>query len=206
MQIPIFPLRTTLFPGGRLLLKIFEARYMDMTTECIQSGTPFGVCLIDSGDEVARAGQAAARPHAVGTLARITDWDMQQLGLLQIRTLGGQRFRIISTTHNAAALLNAEVELLADEASVVVPTEYRPLVMLLRAILEQADKTAPNAFVTPYRYDDASWVSMRLVEIISVQPLAKQKLLEISDATTRLEILFRYLSAQGLLPKGQRTQ
>ena len=45
-QLPIFPLGTVLFPGGLLPLRVFEARYVDMTRECMKRGTPFGVCLI----------------------------------------------------------------------------------------------------------------------------------------------------------------
>ncbi|MGD8697285.1 MAG: peptidase S16, partial [Gammaproteobacteria bacterium] len=29
-EIPLFPLRTVLFPGGPLPLRIFETRYVDM--------------------------------------------------------------------------------------------------------------------------------------------------------------------------------
>ena len=30
MIIPLFPLQSVLFPGGRLPMRIFEQRYMDM--------------------------------------------------------------------------------------------------------------------------------------------------------------------------------
>jgi Lon protease-like protein len=42
-----------LFPGGRLPLRIFENRYMEMAKACLKDGSPFGVCLIGrrkSGD------------------------------------------------------------------------------------------------------------------------------------------------------------
>ena len=32
-HLPLFPLKTVLFPGGLLALKIFEARYLDMVSE-----------------------------------------------------------------------------------------------------------------------------------------------------------------------------
>ena len=51
--LPIFPLRTVLFPGGLLPLKVFEQRYIDMAKECLAGDRPFGVCLITQGDEVA---------------------------------------------------------------------------------------------------------------------------------------------------------
>ena len=35
MRLPLFPLRTVLFPGGVLPLKVFEQRYVDMTKSCL---------------------------------------------------------------------------------------------------------------------------------------------------------------------------
>ena len=32
-EIPLFPLSLVLFPGGKLPLQIFEARYMDLVKE-----------------------------------------------------------------------------------------------------------------------------------------------------------------------------
>ena len=51
---------------------------------------PFGVALIREGNEVG----VAAVPEATGCTARITDWDMQQLGVLSITTFGGERFHV----------------------------------------------------------------------------------------------------------------
>ena len=51
-DLPLFPLHTVLFPGGRLPLRIFEQRYMDMAKACLKDGSPFGVCLIREGEEV----------------------------------------------------------------------------------------------------------------------------------------------------------
>ena len=53
-SLPLFPLRTVLFPGGLLPLKVFEQRYIEMTKACLRDARPFGVCLITRGDEVAR--------------------------------------------------------------------------------------------------------------------------------------------------------
>ena len=39
--LPLFPLQTVLFPGGRLALKVFEARYMDMVSACLREGSSF---------------------------------------------------------------------------------------------------------------------------------------------------------------------
>ena len=40
--LPLFPLQSVLFPGGQLALKIFEARYLDLISDCLRSRQPFG--------------------------------------------------------------------------------------------------------------------------------------------------------------------
>ena len=44
--IPLFPLRTVLFPGGLLPLKVFEQRYVEMTKRCLKESLPFGVVMM----------------------------------------------------------------------------------------------------------------------------------------------------------------
>src|SRR5690348_4188199 len=94
LSLPLFPLRTVLFPGGLLPLKIFEQRYIDMTKACLKDERPFGVCLITEGDEVATVSPAPPRFVRIGTLARIIDWEMPQLGILHVTTAGGDRFQV----------------------------------------------------------------------------------------------------------------
>src|SRR5689334_16219894 len=81
--IPLFPLQTVLFPGGPLPLRIFETRYTDMVGRCAREQTPFGVVLIQEGEE---AGDVASTA-AVGCAARIADFYTLQDGLLGISCL-----------------------------------------------------------------------------------------------------------------------
>ena len=200
MIIPLFPLRSVLFPGGRLPLRIFEQRYMDMAKVCLKESTSFGICLIAEGDEVARAGQKPAAPHGVGTLAHIAAWDMQQLGVLEIIAQGGERFRLRRHWVEDSGLLRGEVELIADPAVLPVPGAYARLVPLLRAIVAEMAATAPNAPATPHRFFDAGWLGMRYAEVLPIPVAAKQKLLELEDGISRLEIIYRFLESKGLLP------
>jgi hypothetical protein len=190
-DLPVFPLNTVLFPGGLLPLRVFEARYMEMTGDCMKRGKPFAVCLIREGREV---GETAV-PHAVGCLAHIVDWDMQDLGVLQISTHGGQRVRLLETSVAANGLARARAELIAPEPEAALVERYEPCARLLRMIVE--DRT-DAVFAAPHRFDDAAWVGYRLSEILPVPLAAKQKLLELEDSTSRLEILFRYLEQRGL--------
>ena len=199
MLIPLFPLNVVLFPGGRLPLKIFEQRYMDMAKVCLKDGSPFGVVLIAQGSEVAQPGQPAAEPHEVGTLAHIADWDMPQLGVLNITAQGGTRFRILRRQVEKDGLLRAEVEAIDDAPTAPVPADYARLVPLLRAIIEQMTENGGGP-AQPHRFFDAGWLGMRYAEVLPIPALAKQKLLEVKDSVDRLEIVFRFLESKKLLP------
>lgn len=194
-DLPIFPLNTVLFPGGVLPLRVFETRYMDMTRDCLKTERPFGVCLIRTGTEVG----APAEPEAVGCLATITSWDMAELGLLQLRTLGGQRFRILASSVAAQGLRRAQIELIADEPDTALPEAFGALADLVRMVVAQNDATL---FPAPHAFESASWVGYRLSEILKVPLAAKQKLLELDGAVPRLEILYTFLESRGLVGRG----
>lgn len=200
MMIPLFPLHAVLFPGGRLPLRIFEQRYMDMAKACLKESGSFGICLIARGEEVAGAGRKAAEPHAIGTLAQIADWDMPQLGVLEVVVQGGERFRLLSHVTEASGLLRGEVEAIPPPPVLPVPGAYARLVPLLRAIIEDLGAAAPNAPAVPHRFFDAGWLGMRYAEVLPIPTAAKQKLLEIEDGIDRLEIIYRFLESKGLLP------
>lgn len=198
-DLPIFPLGTVLFPAGTLPLRVFEARYMDMVRGCMQRATPFGVCLIVRGSEVG----AAAEHEEVGCLARITDWDMQQLGLLQIRTRGGERFRVTARRVQADGLIRADAVPIPPDPEQPVPQRFSACVSLVRRIVEDLVEKEPNALNRmvgePYLYESASWVSNRLCEFLPIPVKAKQKLMELDDPQARLAIVHRYLEQHRVL-------
>ena len=180
-EVALFPLNTVLFPGGRLPLRIFEQRYMEMAKACLRDGERFGVCLIREGREVG----APAIPAEVGTLARIGAWDMPQLGLLEVTALGEQRFRILERRVQADGLARASIEMLEEERDTAIPGGCMGCVKLLERVIErQAGLLEP-----PHRLDSAAWVSARLAELLPLPLPAKQELLELSDARERIERL-----------------
>jgi uncharacterized protein len=170
-----------LFPGGRLPLRIFEQRYLEMAKGCLKDNAPFGVCLIHQGKEV---GEPAV-PVGVGCLARIAEWDMPQLGLLQVTARGESRFRILGKTVQRDGLVRASIELLAEEADAPLPAGSERYVKLLERVIEQH----PALFERPHRLDSSAWVSARLAELLPLPLEAKQALLETGDGRSRLEKL-----------------
>ena len=191
-RLPLFPLKTVLFPGGVLPLRVFEARYMDMVTRCMREDASFGVCLIAAGEEV---GETAV-PHPVGTEARIEQWDMAQAGVLNLLTRGARRFRIEDHEVERDGLLVARVRWLEELPAEAVPEAQADLLPLLKTIVAELGERLPP----PHLFDDAAWVGARYTELLPIPLLAKQKLLELDDPLSRLEILQKYLREHGLLP------
>ena len=178
-----------LFPGGRLPLRIFENRYMDMAKVCLRDSSPFGVCLIREGAEVG----APATPMDIGCLARIAEWDMEQLGVLQIVARGERRFRVLERRAQADGLLRASIELLEEDADTEIPASCALCVRLLERIL---DRPGAPRLEAPHRLDSAAWVGSRLAEILPLPLEVKQELLEIADCRARLERLNELLTME----------
>jgi hypothetical protein len=192
MPIALFPLNTVLLPGSLLPLRLFEQRYLDMAARCMRETVPFGIALINEGRETG----APAKTHAIGTLAHISDWDMEQLGILQIAAMGGKRFRVLSVDHGPNHASSAKVELIPDNSPVALPADKQKLIPLLKRVLADLGE---SRMPLPHHLDDAEWVGYRLTEILPIQNLAKQKLLELEDPLVRLDILERYLMQRQLL-------
>ena len=187
-QTYLFPLNTVLFPGGVLPLKIFEQRYLEMTKICISDNRPFGVCLIKEGREVG----TPAVPEEIGCLARITQWDMPQLGVFQLLAEGIQRFRIVHSSVAKNGLISATVETLPPEAQVAPQDALCGQV--LKAIIEQV---GADHFPGPHRFDDAAWIGYRLSEVLPISLDIKQHLLQLADPQARLAQLSQILHQQG---------
>lgn len=185
--LPIFPLNTVLFPGAWLPLRVFETRYVDMTRDCLKRNRPFGVCLIREGREVG----SPAVPHDVGCLAKIVECDMQQLGVMQLITVGVRRFRIRDRKTNSQGLVLASVEFIAEEASTPLADEYRNCAQLLELMIQ---KNGDEIFPKPHRLADADWVGYRLAGKLPLPLGARQQLLEMPGSRERLAAIQRLLT------------
>lgn len=190
-EIPLFPLRTVLFTGGRLPLRIFEPRYMDMVSYCMKEQTGFGVVLIREGTD-ARLSPEDEQPRIfnIGTYASIVDFNRLADGLLGIITTGGAKFRVLASYERADHLMMGEVEMLPDEQTLAVATEYQPLVEILRDFMEHPMVRKMNLQVD---FGDARAVSWRLAELLPVEPEIKQSMLQMNHPRERLAELRRLI-------------
>ncbi len=180
---PLFPLGTVLFPGGPLSLRIFEPRYIDMVGRCLKEDGAFVVVLIVEGRE---AGSGALTTAAVGTEARIVDFNRLDDGFLGLTCTGGERLRVIRAWRQDDGLNLAEVEPIPADPAAAIPADCAHLPEALRRLYPDLGPAYER--VVP-RYDDAAWVGNRLAELAPLEEAVKQGLLELGDPVERLRYL-----------------
>jgi uncharacterized protein len=179
--IALFPLNIVLFPGGPLPLRIFETRYVDMVRSCMREDQCFGVALIREGAE-----DGPAETFDVGTMAKIVDFHQLSDGFLGLSCVGQRRFRIMNRSRQIDGLNLAGVEWLMAEPTLAVPERHLGLAELLKRVLPQLGEVYTGIEM---HLDDASWVGLRLAEILPIGAREKQFCLELEDPIRRLDVL-----------------
>jgi uncharacterized protein len=187
VSLQLFPLGTTLFPGGRLGLKVFEQRYLELAKARIADGELFGIVTLTNGAEVG-AEQSFAK---VGTAARVLSYDVPQAGIFLLDVVGEDRFEITNSAVGRAGLHRAAVRWIPPEKKVKLPATYAGLKAILQQVMERAGS---ERFAEPFELDDATWVGSRLVEVLQLPPSIKQSLLEINDAELRLKTVYQLIN------------
>ncbi len=210
-KLPLFPLGTVLFPGGHLPLQIFEVRYLDMVQRCHREGTPFGVVRLTEGHEVQQRDPSTGegfRTEAfepVGTLARITQLEQPQPGLLVIQCEGTERFRIERSKKLRHGLWVADVMVYPPDQPVSVPDELQGMAGALQALYTRLQTDHPGTFPdlpvwaeADSLWQDAGWLANRWSELLPLPPAFKQRLLTLDSPLLRLELVGDALEQLGI--------
>lgn len=199
MEMPLFPLKNVvLFPGMMLPLHIFELRYREMINRCIDEKIPFGVLLIEEGQEVGDT----AKPHMVGTAARITRVERYEDGRMDIVALGTQRFRVVDFDHSKSYLsgsvrhfpvINGETVQASQLVQVV-----RPKIIEYVEMLAKASQTRLKLDRLP---EDATTLAFLVAISLQISPKDKQSVLELTGIPEILSREVHLLSREILFTK-----
>jgi hypothetical protein len=196
-HVALFPLKSVLFPGTVLQLKVFEARYLDLASQCLRDNVPFGVVALASGTE---AGRGDVRFEQHGVLATIDEVDAEGANLLTLRCTGGERFEIVgAATRQNNGLWMANIELMPADPVVSPDASLFATVQALQQVIASLIEKGSAPFAEPYRLDDASWVANRWCEILPIPLSAKQKLMLLPDPQSRLRLVHEYLKGKGVV-------
>lgn len=179
LELGIFELPIVLLPGERTALHIFEQRYKEMISHCLDSDEPFGIVLRD--DDGAR--RVGCEAHVDEVLERFED------GRMNIVVSGQRPFRVLDR-FETASYPAGEVEPIeeadndADEGSAAGATRDAFAQLVERATGEAPDHdelAAANAYGIASR--------------VELPPETKQALLESRSEDERLELLGGALGA-----------
>jgi len=201
-SLPLFPLGSVLFPGGRLPLRVFEVRYLDMVRKCARAGAPFGVVALSEGQEVRQAGAPPEQFHTVGTLAHIAQLQYPQAGLMHLLCEGTQRFRVRERRCLPHGLWVADIELIDQDLPVEVPADLQPaaqaLAQLLQTLRTQHADDPGLALPESLHLQDCGWVANRWCELLPVPTALRQQLMELENPLLRLELVADVLERTGI--------
>lgn len=188
-EIPLFPLKSVLFPKGKLSLQIFEQRYLDLVSTSLKNDTGFGVSLLKSGHEVVKLGQEQVM-HTIGTYARIVDWDQLENGLLGITVEGEKKFKIEDYWLTENDLFIGNVSFcesdIAGNTKIPLEDDCSGMAQLLELLERHPAVQDMDLQIDHENLWDLGW---RLSELIPVAVEIKQELLELNDPWERIKVI-----------------
>ncbi len=185
--LPLFPLDVVLFPGTPLPLHIFEPRYREMISECLDRKASFGVVRAKE-EGVAEIGCTA---EIITVTRKYPD------GRLDIVTEGRERFEVMQVSQERS-FLQAEVIYLQDEPEKATVDEITQAVKLQGEIVELAGSAPAN----PSQVEDPQ-LSFSLVAPLPLDLDFKQTLLGMKSEAERMQAVISYFEA--ILPNLRRT-
>ena len=200
--MPLFPLTTVLYPLGVLNLQIFEVRYLDLMKKCLRDNTQFGVVSLLDGNEVRRPDEQIQLAK-IGTLVNIEKHEFVTPTLIEISTVGSQRFKLLNAAQEKNGLWVGEIQILPADPVVEIPDYLQgsanALAKLINTIDEQGITEEQLPFRSPYKLMDCGWVANRWCELLPLDKPTKLQLLALDNPLLRLELIDDILQEQGLV-------
>lgn len=184
--LPLFPLDLVLFPGTSLPLHIFEPRYREMISECLDQKKAFGVVRAKE-EGVAEIGCTA---EIITVAKKYPD------GRMDIVTEGRERFEVMQVNQERS-FLQAEVLYLQDEPETATAAEMTHALKLRDEIVDLAGSPASGSGI------EGIQASFNLVGPLPLDLDFKQTLLGMKSEAERVQAVISYLET--ILPNLRRT-
>lgn len=186
-QLALFPLPSHILPGGKLPLRLFEPRHLQMLKESFLEDRGFGIVM----EETTSTG-TCGRILPVGTRVKVTDFYTLNDGLLGVTVLGLERFCIHEMETDSTGLRHAQVEPLPNWSSADSDVSDNQLVSRLREVFAQypeLDELYPDK-----QFDDAAWLCQRWLEILPMPIYEKQMLIAKQNSEAARQFLRRLIA------------
>ena len=195
--LPLFPLNVVVCPQGLIPLRIFEARYLDMVKSALRNKSPFAIVTVLPINLADNQTQVNANNHFpfsdTGTLVEIIEADVSTVGLMMIRCAGIHRIKVESYLQQSDGLVIGKVSTIANDTELRIPEDLQIASTCLQRLLEslsgQGVTPTDIPVLKPYKFDDASWVANRWLELLDLPLLQKQRLMQMDSPILRLEMI-----------------
>jgi Lon protease-like protein len=177
-EIGLFPLGIVLLPTEQVPLHIFEPRYRELITQCLDDEREFGLIFADEDGL-----------RAIGTRAAVTEvLERFDDGRLNIVVEGGDRFRLVEV-HERETFHTGETEPVVDQLDPADEETKEQALALFRRLVELtgSDVEEPEADVAGVQ------LSFALASRFEFAPPVKQELLQSTSERLRLERLCELL-------------
>ena len=197
-QLQLFPLQAVLFPGGLLSLKVFEARYLDLISSSLRERTPFGVIAMRQAVDGGKVADLNAF-ETVGVVAELIEVDAPQTGILQVRARGLNRFELLGQAPLEDGLWEGKIRPMPDDEAVTPSASQLDTVRGLANAIGTLKQQGSEPFLKPFHFEDAGWVANRWCEILPISVAAKQRLMELQDPVSRLQLVDDFLRSKGVV-------
>lgn len=177
--IPIFPLNIVVYPGEQLNLHIFEPRYKQLISECVENKKPFGIPAVLNN-----------KISEMGTLVQVKEVSqVYENGEMDIKTEGIQVFKILE-------VIKELPEKLFSGAIVTYPTNIvRGSASLMKKVISGIREIHKSLGVTKdFHKPDEQLTAYDVAHHAGLSIEDEYILLEFLDELHRQEFLKRHLA------------
>lgn len=198
VALPLFPLGGVLLPGARMPLQLFEPRYLELAQHLAlepEDERRFGIIRIRHGHEVGVG--AATDLHEIGCEARVDAMALSRGDagtVVHLVARGERRFRLDALDDTAdTAFLTGSVTWLEDTGVDDDPEVAALAARVLTAHSRYLETLGASTDPVRARPRD---VAYRVAERMVLDPGDRQRVLDGSDAATRLRTVLSLLGRE----------
>jgi len=190
IKLPLFPLNLVLFPHSKLPLHIFEERYKNMITMCMQESRPFGINLM-SNNNISSIGSTAEVVNKFNVLPN---------GEMDIVIKGIARYELKNYSLSHEGYFMGDISYLEEDTG-FDKEDFNKAVDNYNKLIDAAYKGT----IEKINPDDLKWidgsesVSFYMAQKCGLNLLERQQMLEIDSEQERLTYLLKYFDA--VMPK-----
>lgn len=201
-SLPLFPLPLVLFPGTAIPLHIFEPRYRQLLSDCMEGDKRFGIVRLREN-----MAELEIERGTVGTVAEILNVETLPDGRSNIVVRGVERFTLEAFTPSPHPYHVAHAETFEDEFE--IGDEIDQLATTVRDTFQRVARAARTLSDDPEPLpelpDEAAGLSFVIAAMIDIDLETRQALLSSRSPLERLRQLDALLSSAlgGLVKRAQ---